>query len=322
MIDRLQDLLPERRPGSQRKLRRQPKMRRVDNSSRMRVPKLVVPQTAQKRRRRNRAAVRLPKAAIKQVVLSTRWISLFLMAACVAALFSVGMDERYYLTMIPVEGAASIPPPEIVDVSGLAGAHIFAADPGEAAERIASIPGVISATVKLQWPNSALVQIAEDTPIAIWEQGGMTYWVNADGALAPARVDVPGLLHIRADVDENQAPAPSEASEDGDDNAGTAGAEEAVSAPPMPFVADEVLEGAIALRELRPNIDILNYDVSGGLSFQDGRGWRVYFGAGGNMAEKLAVYEALVDDLLARQIAPVYVSVVNQEKPFYLARDS
>lgn len=322
MIDRVRDIVEERRSNSRRKLRRQPKMRRVENSGRFRIPNLEVPRTAQKRRRRNRAALRVPTTAIKQVVLSSRWISLFILALCVAALYFVGMDENFYLRVIPVEGVASIPPTEIVEASGLGGAHIFSADPVEAAEKIVQVPGVISATVGLEWPNSAIIRIKEDTPIAVWEQGSERYWVNAAGQLVPARVDVPGLLHIRADVVEAESSESAPADELEEEGTEEAASEEVNAETTLPFVPDEVLEGALALRELRPNIDVLSYDISGGLSYEDGRGWRVYFGTGADMAQKLAVYETLVEHLLAREETPVYISVSNEEKPFYMARDS
>ena len=35
------------------------------------------------------------------------------------------------------------------------------------------------------------------------------------------------------------------------------------------------------------------------------------------MNQKLVVYEALVDELMARDLQPYYISVINQEKPFY-----
>jgi hypothetical protein len=81
-----------------------------------------------------------------------------------------------------------------------------------------------------------------------------------------------------------------------------------------------VLSGALLLRQLRPNIDKLYYRPASGLSYDDGRGWRAYFGSGTDMNQKLAVYETIVTDLLARQIQPAYISVSNQEKPYYLAQ--
>lgn len=323
MIDRLTRLLAKRRPRRERKLRKQPR-RRVESGNAFRIPALQVPGTARKRRRRNRFALHFPTAAIKRVILSSRWVSLFLLIICVSALVVVGMDEDFYLTTIPVDGVASIPASEIVEVSGLAGAHIFSADPVEAAQQITTIPGVISATVSLEWPNTATIRVREDTPIAVWQQGDETYWINSAGELVPARVDVPGLLHIHAEEDEDggASEVSSGATEVLEESEASLAPETGSDLSARPFVPEDVLQGALQLRELRPNIDLLNYDVSGGLSFQDGRGWRVYFGTGTNMAQKLAVYETLVDHLLATQETPVYISVSNQEKPFYLARDS
>ena len=74
------------------------------------------------------------------------------------------------------------------------------------------------------------------------------------------------------------------------------------------------------LRELRPNINQLYYRPAGGLSYQDGRGWRAYFGEGTDMNQKLVVYEAIVADLESRGLTPAYISVSNQEKPYYATR--
>jgi cell division septal protein FtsQ len=204
----------------------------------------------------------------------------------------VGRDDSFFLNTIPVEGAETIPASEIVAGSGLAGSHIFAADPNEAANRIGNIPGVISATVTLEWPNRVTVRIVEESPVALWEQAGQKFWVTEQGGLIPARVDLPDLLLIESEVSE----AVHEAS----------------------FVPKDVLEGALQLQEMRPNIDRLFYRPGNGLSYQDGRGWRAYFGGGLDMAQKLVVYETIVDDLLGRLVTPAYISVKNQTRPYYM----
>lgn len=299
-------------------MRRQPKMRRVNSRSILSTPRLEIPRTARRRRRRNKWPLRLPTAALKKIFLSSRWVSLFLMLMCVGSLVLVGMDESFYLTTIPVEGVASIPPAEIVEASELGGAHIFAVDPVKAARRINAIPGVISATVTLEWPNSAHVSLREEKPVAVWEQGDKQYWVTEDGRLVPARTDVPGLLHIRADENAptnlpvETIPAVDEGGE----------AEDGLVEVTQPYVPQDVLEGALQLRRLRPNIDVLHYDIGGGLSYEDGRGWRAFFGTGNSMARKLAVYETLVEHLLQEGATPVYISVSNHEKPYYMAGNS
>jgi hypothetical protein len=108
-------------------------------------------------------------------------------------------------------------------------------------------------------------------------------------------------------ADEEQAAADEEQAADGVD-------------AQVAFVPHDVLAGALQLKQLRPNIDRLYYRPSSGLSYQDGRGWRVFFGTGTDMSQKLVVYETIVEELLAQGLTPQYVSVSNQEKPYYLAQ--
>ena len=292
---------------SKRRLRKQPRMRRVQNATAVPGLKLNMPKTARRRRRRNQRNARLPMETFKSIVLSARWISLILLSFCIYALYLTGMNEDFYLTTIPVEGAISINASEVVANSGLAGMHIFAADPNEAADRIAEIPGVISAAVTLQWPNSVHIQVREDSPIAVWIEGSNQYWITENGRFIPARSQTLGLLLIESE----QPPKLTEEA---------ASETDAAAQPDMAFVPDSVMQGALQLRELRPNIEKLYYRASHGLSYQDGRGWRVYFGSGTDMQQKLVVYETIVDTLLEQGLTPVYVSVSNQDKPYYLAQ--
>jgi hypothetical protein len=242
----------------QRKLRKQPRMERVYSGASMPLPKMQVPVTARRRRRRNRRMVRLPLASLKRLILSSRWVSLLLVALCAAALALIGLDDDFYITLVPVEGVASIPPGEVVQASGLGGTHIFAAEPQVAAMMVDELPGVISATVSLEWPNHATISIREDSPVAVWEQAGQTFWVNKNGELVPARIDIPGLLHIVAEMPIATAAAEEsvldrQATDDDELAKDTA-------SKPVLFVPEPVLEGALLLKELRPNIDSLYYD--------------------------------------------------------------
>jgi cell division septal protein FtsQ len=200
------------------------------------------------------------------------------------------------LTAIPVDGAQAFSASEIVAASGLANLHVFAADPNDAARRIGEMPGINSAEVVLEWPNLVTIHVSESTPVALWKQNGRTYWIDEAGEFIPSRTSTPGLLLIESELDTPLA-----------DDA---------------FVADDVLAGALQLRELRANIDRLYYEPGNGLGYQDGRGWRAYFGSGLNMEQKLAVYETVVEDLLARAVSPTYISVRNEAKPYYMATGS
>ncbi len=248
-------------------------------------------------------------------------------------LYLIGSDERFYLSYIPVEGSSTIEINDIVAESGLAGSHIFAADPQEAADKISRIGGVITSTVTLHWPNEVMIRIREKPPLATWQEGETLYWIDADGHLTNARAQTVGLLNIISEIPPPVAQAQPASLQDGDritaaEEAEGATAEEDTEAvdgeagedtvnSQAAFVPREVLAGALQLRELRPNIDKLYYKPSDGLGYQDGRGWTAYFGTGRDMHQKLVVYETIVADLLERGARPAYISVANQHKPYY-----
>ncbi len=274
-----------------KRLRKQPRLHRVEAVGVGAIPKVIVPPAAKKRKRRNRQRYKVPTEVFKKVVFSARWMSLGLVVVTLLVLFFVGTDDVFYLKTMPVTGNKTITDAEIITSSGLSGSHIFSANPSRAAERIGDVPGVISATVTLQWPNKVNIKVEEDTPVALWVQNGQDYWINNSGKLIPARGNFPELLQI-----ELEGYAPFLAGQS---------------------IPEDILSGAMLLRELRPNIDHLFYQSGNGLSYQDGRGWRVYFGTGQDMAQKLVVYETIVEDLTSRSITPAYINVRKGLKPYY-----
>lgn len=310
------------------RLKKQPRMRRVYSTSAAVTPNLAIPKAAKKRKWRNsHQRISKPLGGVMGIVLSTRWISLAIAGLCIYGLYLIGSDDRYYLNYIPVEGANTIQATTIVEASELAGHHIFAADPQEAAEKIKAFPGVITTTVTLHWPNDILIQIQEQPPLASWQEGDQKYWINENGGLIPARNESIGLLNIISEIPprpitvsttDDAALADNLNDEASGDNAAVdEAALSSESGAQAAFVPMPVLRGALQLRQLRPNIDQLYYRPLGGLSYLDGRGWRAYFGAGEDMHQKLVVYETLVEELLAQGQRPEYISVSNQHKPFY-----
>lgn len=327
--------MTERKNDGKQRLRKQPRMRRVYSATSTPLPNLSMPKTAKSRKRRNsqQRFVR-PISGVKSVVLNTRWLSLAVLALAVYALFFIGGDEQYYINYIPVEGSSTIDLNEVVAASGLAGRHIFAADPQEAADNIQTVGGVVTATVTLHWPNDVMIRLREKPPLATWQEGDQSYWIDQDGQLTVARAQTVGLLNIISEVpaaedspvsemidkllstgDEEVEPEVEAAAEDGTTVDGEQAADEAQSQ--AAFVPRPVLEGALQLRELRPNIDKLYYKPSDGLGYQDGRGWTAYFGTGRDMHQKLVVYETVVAQLLEQGLRPAYISVANQHKPYY-----
>jgi len=317
---------------SRKKLRKQPKRRRVQSTSAVNLPQLKMPKTADKRRRRKKTEpVRFGLNTLKRFLFSSRWISLGLLIVSVYALVDIYREQRFYLTYIPVEGSVAVSPDEIAEASGLAGRHAFAADPTEAARKIGEIPGIISATVTLRWPNQVFIAVNEEVPVAIWAENDREFGVTQSGRLIPAVQLRQDLLRIESETEFTPFPIggdrtsgklslPKEKDDAGSASANTKngkddGQEKQLTS--LAFIPPDILNGAMQLQALRPTIDTLYYKPAGGLSYEDERGWRGYFGTGMQMNQKLVVYEAIVADLKARGIQPEYISVSNQEKPYY-----
>jgi hypothetical protein len=163
-------------------------------------------------------------------------------------------------------------------------------DPLDVQRKVSAVPGIAAASVSIQWPATVTIVVTERIPVVSWAEGSRKSWVDADGNKFTARTDLPGLLPITVD------------------DAATS---------PYKTVPPSVVEGALQLQQLRPNIELLHYDSAHGLSYEDGRGWRGYFGIGTDMVQKLTVYEKLVSDLVARGVQPKTISVESYQAPYY-----
>ncbi len=232
--------------------------------------------------------------AAPRLHVSWRLASFSLVLLLVAMLARLLTDPRLFVDGINLGGASLVPGEEIYAESGLARQHIFWVDPAEAQKRIAAIPGIAAAQVSVKWPNAVTVIVQERAPVVMWMEGEQKWWVDARGLKFKSRGDLPGLLPITVDDAPSGAPLSADR--------------------PAPV---EAIQGALRLKQLRSNIELLHYDSLRGLSYQDGRDWRGYFGVGLNMEQKLVVYETLVDNLLARGIHPTMISVENPLAAYY-----
>lgn len=238
------------------------------------------------------AAPALSFPTLPRYNLSWRMASFSMVVLLGAMLARLLIAPDMFIEGINLGGAALVPGEEIYAQSGIARQHIFWVDPLKVKENVESVPGIAQATVTVKWPNLVTIVVRERVPVVTWIEGERTWWVDESGQKFVARGDLPGLIPVAVD----------EATEVGG----------ALQRVPL-----EAVRGAVQLRQLRANIELLHYDTLHGLSYQDGRGWRGYFGVGLDMAQKLAVYETLTDNLLARGIRPAIVSVETADAPYY-----
>jgi hypothetical protein len=212
-------------------------------------------------------------------------------------------NPAFYVLRAEIGGVQFVPAEEIFTAAGIAGYHILWVDPKVVEERVKASPSLDDAQVVVQWPARVVILVQEREPSLVWEQEGRQYWIDVNGNLMLARQDIPELLQV---VNEGQT-IPFRCP-------GAPGcAEDAITIDPA------VVQGAQQLKTLRPELDVLYYDSVRGLSFQDERGWRGYFGLGTDMNVKLVEYETLIENLTARGIHPATIDVSSPDAPYYQA---
>jgi len=253
------------------------------------------------------AARRKPRSRVARAIapagFNWRWVSAAIVVTISGLLAWVFSDPVFKVTRVEVGGAAYVPVEEVFTAAGVANQHILEIDPDVVRDRVLLSPSFSSAQVGLAWPARVIIVVREREPALIWEQGAERYWVDVNGNLMLLRRELPTLVRVINEGEAIPFQCPGPACPSGD--------EQRVSIDP------QVVLGAQQLRTLRTNIDVLYYDPAHGLSYQDGRGWRGYFGSGTDMDVKLKVYETLVENILSRGITPIRVDVTNPNAPFY-----
>jgi cell division protein FtsQ len=237
---------------------------------------------------------RLMRTAIAppRVAFSWRMASLSIVLLLGGLMARIMSSPNYFINSISLAGSQYVSGEDIYQAAGVDHLSIFWIDPAAIKKNIEALPGLKSAYVEVHWPNTIYVEVKENQPVLAWSQGGQTMWVDAEGIVFPARGTVDGLLPIMVDDVSTALTADAR-------------------------IPKAAIDGALQLKQLRPNIELLHYDSVNGLSYQDGRNWRGYFGVGTDMEVKLAVYETLVADLLSRGIHPSMISVIDKDAPYY-----
>jgi cell division protein FtsQ len=225
--------------------------------------------------------------------------------ALIAILMIVFLSaETFYVNQVEVGGLRTVPPEEIFALSGVANYHIFWIDPEVVAANVERSSSIASATVMVRWPARVIIRVKEREPALAWQQADRRYWVDVRGNLMLQRMDLPNLVTVLSEDQSVPLDCPEIGCPEGEGIA----------------IDQAVVEGALQLKTLRPEIEVLYYNPVSGLSFDDPGGWRVYFGVGTGMQQRLLLYEAIVSNIQARGLQPEYVNVGDPDAPYYRAR--
>ncbi|MER3458289.1 MAG: hypothetical protein C4309_06365, partial [Chloroflexota bacterium] len=211
-------------------------------------------------------------------------LSLLLLALCLGFMGAIVQGDEYYVVSPEIGGTRFVPPEEIASAAAVNGLHAFWVDPAQIEAAVRQVPNVADVRVRAAWPNRVTIEVTEREPVLLWMDGQTAQWADATGHLMPVRGQIEGLLTVVA--------------EDG-----------AISAQTTEKLPEALIAGALALHALVPQARELRYAPSGGLAFEDARGWTAYFGVGNDMAQKLVIYNALVASLEARGLRPLALVV-------------
>ena len=220
-----------------------------------------------------------------QFGVSARTFSGLIVFALIIVLVVFFVADYFYVRSITVSGANYLDDAEIFRYADIAEMHVFWLDPANVRESILEADVVADAHVRVGWPPDMVhITVEEREPALVWSQGGVSTLVDLHGQrlrFLGDDKDYSELLRVIADGSV----------------AGLPGLDEAL--PP------DAVNGALQLQTLVAGIQQLTFHPVKGLGFHELGGWNAWVGVGTDMPDKLLIYEALRENLLARGITPV-----------------
>jgi cell division septal protein FtsQ len=217
--------------------------------------------------------------------------SLLLALASLAALAYLFLSDSYYVFEVTLHGNSLVTTEEVFQRSEVEGYSIFFIDPVAIEERIRAIPDVREATVQVSLPNVMVIDVQERQARAVWQTGDDRYGVDDEGTAVSLREGAEPSIVIR-DLDST----------------------------PLELGARvnlEALTAAETFQSLLPSVTDFDYSREHGISYLDHHGWRVYLGSEQGAELKVAVLDALVNQLESQAAAVELIDVRFPESPLY-----
>lgn len=248
--------------------------------------------------------VRLGQAPISlrksRLLRTSMWVVLAVAAVAGALALWLTWDSRFYVYSAEITGARRMSQAELFRRSGLDGLHILWATSGTIESRLLNeFPSLESARVSCRLPSNCTIVVTERQPRILWDDQGMLWWIDEQGAIFGAEGGAQDL-----------------------DWADEPGWRWVVTGP-LPRRDDGTLDERVrvALTELWASGEdvptAFDYTLERGLSFVSQQGWQVVVGRGSGMAERLQVLRQLTDHLESEGIAPGLVDVRFPRAPYY-----
>ncbi|MBA3530434.1 MAG: FtsQ-type POTRA domain-containing protein [Ardenticatenales bacterium] len=194
------------------------------------------------------------------------WVRVVSFLLVVVLLYLAFGTSWFYIYDADVVGARLLSKEELYHRSNLEAWSIFWLNPQVVAQRIEEEPIVAHAEVSAMLPNVVTIRVQERVPLAVWQTGDQSLYVDGEGVLFGLRGDASQMLVIR---DMRDAPVES-----------------------GQHVDEVVVRTAWELSQIIPERRAFDWEPGVGLSFVTDEGWRVTFGDHTRLAAKVAAYHA------------------------------
>lgn len=216
-------------------------------------------------------------------------LSVLLLAVLALLTSQFFTTHRFYVYDAEVRGNRFVDRKEIYDASGLHEFSIFWIKAEQAEAAISNLPGIKEARVTCRLPNRVMIEVVERQTQIVWQRGDKRYSLDDQGIISSLEAELEGMLLV-----QDLTTGPLE---------------------PGARISPEVIQSALELRQALPEMADLQYSEDRGLSFRQGD-CAIYLGTG-DMAKKIVILNALLQDLASDGIQPEYVDVRFIESPSY-----
>ncbi len=221
----------------------------------------------------------------------TKVVGLSALVMLVWTFYSLFSTPFFFVYEATIHGNATLSTREIYAVSGVDSQSVFWLDPVKVTDRILTLPNIKSASVSVTLPARVTIKVVERRPELLWQSGETTWWIDQEGTVVPPKGNINGMLRI---IDDDR-----QALEAG-------------------YQIDPTLvEGAQMLRILAPDVSVIRYSRSQGLTVATPEGWPIYLGDGSEIKAKLVVLTRVLADLKERNIIPAYINLGNPLRPVF-----
>jgi len=129
--------------------------------------------------------------------IATRLLAMVLLFGASGLLYHVAASDGFHIERVVVVGSQLVPPAEIERVAAVTGLNIFWLKEEEIGHRLQAITAVQSVRVRAVLPDRLDVRIVERTPVAVWQNGGTSYLVDAEGRVLRMTDEAIALPTIR-----------------------------------------------------------------------------------------------------------------------------